>query len=47
MDLERLIEIAFDRTPTPPEVVEVASSERIPVEEVLDRLLVASLMPGS
>jgi hypothetical protein len=37
MDLDSLIELAFDRTPTPAEVEEVASSERIPVEELLDR----------
>ena len=37
MDLDRLIELAFDRTPTPAEVEEVARSERIPVEELLDR----------
>jgi len=37
MDLDSLIELAFDRTPTPAEVEELASFERIPVEELLDR----------
>ena len=37
MNLDRLIKLAFDRTPTPAEVEEVASSERISVDEVLDR----------
>src|SRR5688500_9857022 len=38
MDIDRLIELAFDRTPTPAEVEDVASSERISLQEVLDRL---------
>ena len=36
MDLDSLIELAFDRTPTPAEVEEVASFERISVEAALD-----------
>lgn len=36
-DLDRLIDLAFDRTPTPAEVEEVARSECIPVEQLLDR----------
>ena len=38
MDLDRLIELAFDRTPTLAEVEEVASSQRISVDEMLDQL---------
>ena len=37
MDLDRLIELAFDRMPTLAEVEDVASSQRISAEEVLDR----------
>lgn len=37
MDLDRLIEVAFARTPTSAEIEEVANSERIPMEEALDR----------
>ena len=37
MDLDRLIDLAFDRTPTSAEVEQVAISERISIEEVLNR----------
>lgn len=37
MHLDRLIELAFDRTPTTAEVEEVANSEHISLVEVLDR----------
>jgi hypothetical protein len=37
MDLDRLIEVAFARTPTSAEIEEAANSERIPMEEALDR----------
>jgi hypothetical protein len=36
MDIERLIEIAFSRTPTVADVEEAATFERLPIETALD-----------